>query len=102
MYKAFERLPNLRYTQDTTADIISPLITHFSTRRTGMAKTLTPNKKAPARKSAAKSKGNGRAAKTAAKAPAFKLTYSTMYNPPDLMHTRYDKALAAVKANLGQ
>jgi 1-pyrroline-5-carboxylate dehydrogenase len=67
-----------------------------------MAKTMTPNKKAPARKSAAKSKGNGRAAKTAAKAPAFKLTYSTMYNPPDLMHTRYDKALAAVKANLGQ
>lgn len=40
-----------------------------------------------------------------AKAPAagkFRLTYSTMFNPPEEMHTRYDKALAQVKANLGR
>ena len=54
-------------------------------------------------KAAAKTKPNGRPRSRAAnKAPAFKLTYSTMYNPPDLMHTRYDKALAGVKANLGR
>ena len=69
-----------------------------------MARKATPNnRKAAARKTAPKAKGNGRTSKAAqAKAPAFKLTYSTMYNPPDLMHTRYDKALAGVKANLGQ
>jgi 1-pyrroline-5-carboxylate dehydrogenase len=32
----------------------------------------------------------------------FKLTYSTMYNPPEVLHERFDEALAQVKANLGQ
>jgi len=32
----------------------------------------------------------------------FKLTYATMFNPPEELHTRYDQALAKVKANLGQ
>ncbi len=32
----------------------------------------------------------------------FKLTYSTMFNPPEEMHTRFEEGLARVKANLGQ
>jgi 1-pyrroline-5-carboxylate dehydrogenase len=32
----------------------------------------------------------------------FKLTYATMFNPPDELHTKYDAALAKVKAGLGQ
>jgi 1-pyrroline-5-carboxylate dehydrogenase len=32
----------------------------------------------------------------------FKLTYGTMFNPPEELHTRYDEALARVRANLGQ
>jgi len=32
----------------------------------------------------------------------FKLTYATMFNPPEELHTRYDAALAKVKANLGK
>ncbi|HWQ83334.1 MAG TPA: aldehyde dehydrogenase family protein, partial [Anaerolineales bacterium] len=33
---------------------------------------------------------------------SFKLTYATMFNPPEELHTQFDKALAAHKANLGQ
>ena len=33
---------------------------------------------------------------------AFKLTYATMFNPPEELHARYDSALAKIKANLGQ
>ncbi len=33
---------------------------------------------------------------------SFKLTYATMFNPPEEMHTRFEEALAAVKARLGQ
>jgi len=32
----------------------------------------------------------------------FKLTYSTMFNPPEELHTRFEEALAQVKANLGK
>jgi len=32
----------------------------------------------------------------------FKLTYATMFNPPEEMHARYETALAQVKANLGR
>jgi len=32
----------------------------------------------------------------------FKLTYATMFNPPEELHTSFDEALAAVRANLGQ
>ncbi len=32
----------------------------------------------------------------------FRLTYATMFNPPEELHIRYDQALAQVKARLGQ
>ena len=32
----------------------------------------------------------------------FKLTYATMFNPPEELHTQYDGSLANLKANLGQ
>jgi len=32
----------------------------------------------------------------------FKLTYATMFNPPEELHTRFDIALSKVKAGLGQ
>ncbi len=32
----------------------------------------------------------------------FKLTYGTMYNPPEELHTGFDSAIAALKANLGK
>ena len=32
----------------------------------------------------------------------FKLTYATMFNPPEELHTRFEAALAKVKAGLGQ
>jgi 1-pyrroline-5-carboxylate dehydrogenase len=41
--------------------------------------------------------------KAAAKKPAaFKLTYATMHDPPELLHTRYDTALAKLKGELGR
>lgn len=33
---------------------------------------------------------------------SFKLTYATMYNPPDELHQRYEQSLEALKSNLGQ
>ncbi len=33
---------------------------------------------------------------------SFKLTYSTMFNPPEELHTRYADAITAVKAKLGK
>ncbi|MEJ2601125.1 MAG: aldehyde dehydrogenase family protein, partial [Anaerolineales bacterium] len=35
-------------------------------------------------------------------AETFKLTYATMFNPPEELHTRFEKALATLKGNLGQ
>jgi 1-pyrroline-5-carboxylate dehydrogenase len=35
-------------------------------------------------------------------AEKFKLTYATMFNPPEELHTRFDEALTKVKANLGK
>jgi 1-pyrroline-5-carboxylate dehydrogenase len=32
----------------------------------------------------------------------FKLTYATMFNPPEELHTRFDAALAKTRANLGK
>jgi 1-pyrroline-5-carboxylate dehydrogenase len=34
-------------------------------------------------------------------AEQFKLTYATMFNPPEELHTRYEAALAKIKAGLG-
>ena len=33
---------------------------------------------------------------------SFKLTYATMFNPPEEMHTRFDEAVSFAKANLGK
>ncbi len=33
---------------------------------------------------------------------SFKLTYATMFNPPEELHTHFDEALARVKADLGK
>jgi 1-pyrroline-5-carboxylate dehydrogenase len=33
---------------------------------------------------------------------AFKLTYATMFNPPEEMHKGFDKAVASLKQNLGK
>ena len=33
---------------------------------------------------------------------AFKLTYATMFNPPEELHTRFDEALVKVKAGLAK
>ncbi|HSV86746.1 MAG TPA: aldehyde dehydrogenase family protein [Levilinea sp.] len=32
----------------------------------------------------------------------FKLTYATMFSPPEELHTRFDQALAHIRQNLGQ
>ncbi len=32
----------------------------------------------------------------------FKLTYATMFNPPEELHTRYEEALARIRGKLGQ
>jgi 1-pyrroline-5-carboxylate dehydrogenase len=32
----------------------------------------------------------------------FKLTYATMFNPPEELHTQFDAALAKIKANMGK
>ena len=32
----------------------------------------------------------------------FKLTYATMFNPPEELHERFNAALKKVKASLGQ
>jgi 1-pyrroline-5-carboxylate dehydrogenase len=33
---------------------------------------------------------------------SFRLTYATMFNPPEAMHQRFDEAMARVSAGLGQ
>ena len=35
-------------------------------------------------------------------AETFKLTYATMFNPPETLHQRFEGALKQVKANLGK
>lgn len=35
-------------------------------------------------------------------AETFKLTYSTMFNPPEELHTRFDEALTKIKRGLGK
>jgi hypothetical protein len=32
----------------------------------------------------------------------FKLTYATMYNPPEELHANFDSSLAKLKTNLGK
>jgi len=44
----------------------------------------------------AKSKAKSRSA------PRFRLTYSTMFDPPEALHTSFERALDRVKADLGR
>ena len=37
-----------------------------------------------------------------AKETTFKLTYATMFNPPEELHTRFSEAMAELKQNLGK
>jgi 1-pyrroline-5-carboxylate dehydrogenase len=62
-----------------------------------MAKKTT-KKVSPRRNARTHSRANGKRGG----AKAFKLTYATMFNPPELMHSRYEKALADVKANMSK
>ena len=52
----------------------------------------TVKKKTPVRKAAPKKAGARRP--VAKKPKAFKLTYATMFNPPEEMHTRFDAAVS--------
>jgi 1-pyrroline-5-carboxylate dehydrogenase len=60
-------------------------------------KTVRRSTKAVARKTSKKAP-----AKTNSSNGAFKLTYATMFSPPEQLHDSFDKALADVKANLGK
>ena len=60
-----------------------------------------PKPAAKAAKTARKPAGNGAKKNGGQLSQSFKLTYATMFNPPDSLHTKYDKALAAVKARMG-
>ena len=33
---------------------------------------------------------------------SFRLTYATMFNPPEEMHERFEKSLAKMRGKLGQ
>jgi 1-pyrroline-5-carboxylate dehydrogenase len=63
-----------------------------------MPKTTAP-RTAKSAQTARKPAANGRAKQPPA---PFKLTYATMFNPPESLHTKYDKALAGVKAGMGR
>lgn len=39
---------------------------------------------------------------TGKKSAPFKLTYATMFNPPEELHTRFERALAKIKRAMGQ
>jgi len=65
-----------------------------------MATRKTVKKKTATRKAAPKRAAPRRPA--AKKASTFKLTYATMFNPPEEMHTRFDAGLAKIKAGLGK
>ncbi len=43
-----------------------------------------------------------KAAKPKAKSAPFRLTYATMFNPPDELHKNFEKAIAKTKAELGR
>jgi 1-pyrroline-5-carboxylate dehydrogenase len=65
-----------------------------------MPKTVTTR---PAKKAARKAPPKKAAARGSnGQAPAFKLTYATMYNPPPEMHAKYERAVAAFKNELGR
>jgi 1-pyrroline-5-carboxylate dehydrogenase len=55
-----------------------------------------------AKKKKPKTEKKSKAKRQAKKKKAFRLTYATMFNPPEALHTQYEKALAKIMANLGQ
>jgi len=61
--------------------------------------TKKTNKKPAPRKAV---RADGKNSQAARRAAPFKLTYATMFNPPEEMHQKYEKALALVKANMGR
>ena len=56
----------------------------------------------PAPRTAVRSRPKPAPRKAAASAGGFRLTYATMFDPPEALHTRFEEALAAVKAGLGK
>ncbi len=76
----------------------------MATRRVTKAATRkavrAPGRKARARKAPGKTITR-RTAGSHSAAP-FKLTYATMFNPPEQLHARYEKALADTRARLGR
>jgi 1-pyrroline-5-carboxylate dehydrogenase len=54
------------------------------------------------RSKSVKTAANSRKTNGARRAEPFKLTYATMFDPPESLHAKYEKALAAVKANFGR
>jgi 1-pyrroline-5-carboxylate dehydrogenase len=56
----------------------------------------------PVRKPARKAAPRAARKAPARKPAAFKLTYATMHDPPELLHTRYEAALARLKGELGR
>ncbi len=61
-----------------------------------------PTKTKKTVKKAAPKKAAKKAPPKAAKPVNFRLTYATMFNPPEQLHTQYEKALVKVKAELGR
>ncbi len=64
-----------------------------------------PNKRVVAKASKQSTRPMARAKRTASKASrdgAFKLTYTTMFDPPQMLHDKFDAALVKVKAQLGR
>lgn len=54
------------------------------------------------RKKTRKTAPRTRRSTSRAKKAAFKLTYATMFDPPEELHTRFEAALAQVKSAMGQ
>jgi len=63
-------------------------------------KRAKPVPRKPAR--AARSSPKATPRKTAAPAGGFRLTYATMFDPPERLHADFERALAGVKAGLGK
>jgi 1-pyrroline-5-carboxylate dehydrogenase len=63
-------------------------------------KRAKPSPRHPVRAAHVRPKAAAR--KTAAPSGGFRLTYATMFDPPESVHTNFEKALAAVKARLGK
>ncbi len=61
-------------------------------------KPRKPTKRRPAKRAAQRSTGKP----AITKGGTFRLTYSTMFDPPEMLHACYDRNLAQVKKSLGK